>query len=104
MRSILGHSGKLIFQNTAKEMVEKKEQVQKTLTLFHFLKSWSKDEIEQLNSVLRAGGEEIVITKEDDHEDSVFEAFLFSDKAYTRVLDRGTNIPEPFKSVLKDQG
>ncbi|GMY06366.1 hypothetical protein FCV25MIE_01605 [Fagus crenata] len=81
-------------------VISEKEQVQKTLTLFHFLKSWSKDEIEQLNSVWRRGNI-FNITKEDDHEDSVFEAFLFSDKAYTRVLDRGTNIPEPFKKFVE---
>jgi hypothetical protein len=55
LRSTLGHSGKLIFQNEAKEMVQKKEQVKKTMTLYAILKSWSEDEIEQLNSVLKSG-------------------------------------------------
>ena len=53
MRSTLGHSGKLICKNKAEEMVQKKEQVKTTLTLYDNLKSWSRDEIEQLNSVLR---------------------------------------------------
>ena len=57
-----------------------------------------------MNSVLRAQERKKVIDKEDDHdeEDSVHEAFLLSDKAYTRfvkILDRGVKIPEPFNSV-----
>lgn len=101
LRSTLGHSGKLICQNTTKIM-RKKERVKTTLTVYDILKSWSKDETEQLNSILRAGREEIVITKEDDHDhkDSVSEAFLFSDEAYTqfmKVLDRGAKISTPFK-------
>ena len=74
------------------------------MTLFDILESWSKDDIEKLNSVLRAQERKQVIDKEDDHdeEDSVHEAFLLSDKAYTRfvkILDRGVKIPEPFNSV-----
>ena len=74
------------------------------MTLFDILESWSKDDIEQLNSVLRAQERKQVIDKEDEHdeEDSVHEAFLLSDKAYTRfvkILDRGVKIPEPFNSV-----
>uniref|UniRef100_A0A2N9EZ45 Zinc finger PHD-type domain-containing protein n=1 Tax=Fagus sylvatica TaxID=28930 RepID=A0A2N9EZ45_FAGSY len=97
LRSTLGHSGKLIFQNEAKEMVQKKEQVKKTLTLYAILKSWSKDEIEQLNSVLKSGERTLHIAQEDDNDkDSVCQTFLVSDEAYTRfmkVLDRGAKIP-----------
>ena len=53
MRSTLGHSGKLICKNKAKGMVQKKEQVKTTETWYDILKSWSKDEIEQLNGILR---------------------------------------------------
>ena len=57
-----------------------------------------------MNSVLRAQERKKVIDKDDDHdeEDSVHEAFLLSDKAYTRfvkILDRGVKMPEPFNSV-----
>ena len=48
-------------------MVPKKKQVKKALTLFDILESWSKDDIEQLNSVLRAPERKKVIDKEDDH-------------------------------------
>ena len=105
LRSTLGHSGKLIFENEAKEMVQKKEQVKKTLTLYAILKSWSKDEIEQLNSVLKSGERTLHIAQEDDNDkDSVCQTFLVSDEAYTRfmkVLDRGAKIPEPFKTVWR---
>ncbi|KAK7813084.1 hypothetical protein CFP56_006113 [Quercus suber] len=62
------------------------------------------DDIEQLNSILRAQERKQVIDEEDDHdeEDSVHEAFLLSGKAYTRfvkILDCGVKIPEPFNSV-----
>ena len=74
MRSTLGHSGKLICKNTAKNMVPKKEKrkrkrnkSRKLLTLFDILESWSKDDIEQFNSVLRAQERKQVIDKEDDH-------------------------------------
>ena len=72
------------------------------MTLYDNLKSWSRDEIEQLNSVLRFEMKK-VIAKEDDHdEDSEFEAFLHSDKNYTqltKVIDRIVKIPAPFMSV-----
>ena len=103
MRSTLGHSGKLICKNKAEEMVQKKEQVETTLTLYDNLKSWSRDEIEQLNSVLRVVETKKVIAKEDDHdEDSEFEDFLHFDKNYTqftKVIDRVVKIPAPFMTV-----
>ena len=106
MRSTLGHSGKLICKNKAKEMVQKKEQVKTTETWYDILKSWSKDEIEQLNGILRVVETKKDTAKEDDHkEESELEVFLLSDKNYTqfmKVLDRGGKIPAPFNSVKKD--
>ena len=103
LRTTAGHSGKLILKNTAKDMVQEKEQVKTALTLYDILKSWSIDEIEQSNSVLRAGERTTVIAKEDGYdEDWARETFLFFDKTYTRfmkVLDRGTKVPTPFKRV-----
>ncbi|KAF3947500.1 hypothetical protein CMV_026373 [Castanea mollissima] len=105
LRSSLGHSGKLICKNKAKEIVQKKEQVKATVTLYEILKSWSKDEIEQLNGVLRIAETKKDTAKKDDHdEDSEFEFFLLFNKNYTQVmkfLDRGAKIPTPFKSVEK---
>ncbi|GMY06391.1 putative leucine-rich repeat receptor-like protein kinase [Fagus crenata] len=69
--------------------------------------SWAfcKDEIEQLNSVLKSGETTLHIAQEDDNDkDSVCQTFLVSDEAYTRfmkVLDRGAKIPEPFKTVWR---
>lgn len=83
--------------------MQKKEQVETTLTLNDNLKSWSRDEIEQLHSVLRVVEMKKVIAKEDDHDkDSEFEAFLHSDKNYTqftKVIDRVVKIPAPFMTV-----
>ncbi|KAK7846871.1 hypothetical protein CFP56_007360 [Quercus suber] len=96
LRSTLGHFGKLICKNKAKEMVQKKEQIKTALTLYDNLKSWSRNEIEQLNSVLR------VEETENRDEDSVFEAFLYYYKNYTefkKVIDRVVEIPAPFMSV-----
>ncbi|KAK9993746.1 hypothetical protein SO802_023449 [Lithocarpus litseifolius] len=106
LRSTLGHSGKLICKNKAKEMVQKKEQIKTTLTLYDILKSWSKDEIEQLNSVLSVAEIEKFIAKEDeDDEDGEFEVFLLYDKNYTqfmKVFYRGAKIPAPFENVEKE--
>ena len=104
LRTTSGQFGKLIFNNIAKEIAqEKEEQVKTPLTLYDILKSWSIDEIEQLNSVLRAGERTLVIAKEDGYdEDSAGETLLFSDKTYTqfmKLLDRGTKIPTPFNNV-----
>nr|POE66433.1 hypothetical protein CFP56_29280 [Quercus suber] len=96
LRSTLGHFGKLICKNKAKEMVQKKEQIKTALTLYDNLKSWSRNEIDQLNSVLR------VEETENRDEDSVFEAFLYYYKNYTefkKVIDRVVEIPAPFMSV-----
>ena len=86
-------------------MVQKKEQVKATVTLYDILKSWSKDVIEQLNGVLRIAETKKDTAKKDDHdEDSEFEFFLLFNKNYTQVmkfLDRGAKIPTPFKSVEK---
>ncbi|XP_050253951.1 uncharacterized protein LOC126700014 [Quercus robur] len=98
LRSTLGHSGKLICKNKAKEMVQKKEHVKTTLTFYDNLKSWSRDEIEQLNSVLRVEMKKVIAKEDDNDEDSEFEAFLHSDKNYTqltKVIDRIA----PFMSV-----
>uniref|UniRef100_A0A7N2MJ97 Uncharacterized protein n=1 Tax=Quercus lobata TaxID=97700 RepID=A0A7N2MJ97_QUELO len=88
-------------------MVQKKEQVKTTETWYDILKSWSKDEIEQLNGILRVVETKKDTAKEDDHkkEESELEVFLLSDKNYTqfmKVLDRGGKIPAPFNSVKKD--
>ena len=104
LRTTSGQFGKLIFNNIAKEIAqEKEEQVKTPLTLYDILKSWSIDEIEQLNGVLRAGERTLVIAKEDGYdEDSAGETLLFSDKTYTqfmKLLDRGTKIPTPFNNV-----
>ena len=108
LSSTLGHSGTLICKNKAKEMVQKKEQVKTTLTLYDNLKSWSRDEIEQLNSVLRVVEMKKVIAKEDDRdEDSEFKAFLHYDKNYTqftKVINRVVKIPAPFMSVKNVPG
>ena len=62
-------------------MVQKKEQIKTTLTLYDILKSWSKDEIEQLNSVLSVAETKKFITKEYEHdEDSESEVLLLYDK------------------------
>ena len=77
-------------------MVQKKEQNKTTLTLYDNLKSWSRNEIEQLNSILR------VVETENRDEDSAFEAFLYYYKNYTefkKVIDRVVEIPAPFMSV-----
>ena len=65
-------------------MVQKKEQVKAAVTLYDILKSWSKDEIEQLNGVLRIAETKKDTAKKDDHdEDSEFEFFLLFNKNYT---------------------
>ena len=87
-------------------MVQKKEQIKTTLTLYDILKSWSKDEIEQLNSVLSVAETKKFIAKEDEHdEDGEFEVLLLYDKNYTQFMNvfyRGAKISAPFENVEKE--
>ncbi|KAF3955591.1 hypothetical protein CMV_019203 [Castanea mollissima] len=81
-------------------MVQKKEQIKTNLTLYDILKSWSKDEIEQLNIALSIAETNKVIAKEDDYdEDSEFDTNYTQ---FMKVLDHGTKIPAPFESVEKE--